>query len=63
MQDMRGTQQSEGNFSMWRNDAKDLYDTMEWATKQPWSDGTVRLVAPSSATHIEMSIAALIFFK
>jgi predicted acyl esterase len=47
-QDMRGTQQSEGNFSMWRNDAKDLYDTMEWATKQPWSDGTVYTVGGSA---------------
>jgi predicted acyl esterase len=47
-QDMRGTQASEGNFTMWRSDAIDAYDTMEWITNQSWSDGTIYTVGGSA---------------
>jgi predicted acyl esterase len=33
---------------MWRMDAVDAYDTMEWIIKQPWSDGTVYTVGGSA---------------
>ena len=40
-QDMRGTCKSEGNFTMWRSDGEDSYDTMAWIAQQPWSNGQV----------------------
>jgi len=40
-QDVRGTGESEGEFSAWRSDADDAYDTMEWLTKQKWSNGKI----------------------
>ena len=46
-QDFRGTKQSEGNFTVW-HDANDAYDTIEWITKQDWSDGNVFVVGLSA---------------
>jgi predicted acyl esterase len=40
-QDMRGTGESGGEFSMWRSDADDAYDTMEYLVSQPWSNKKV----------------------
>ncbi len=39
IQDQRGTFLSEGKFSLWQMDAEDGYDTLEWVTKQSWSNG------------------------
>jgi putative CocE/NonD family hydrolase len=41
IQDQRGTFMSQGEFSMWREDGNDGYDTIEWISKQPWSNGQV----------------------
>ncbi|MEI7751215.1 MAG: CocE/NonD family hydrolase [Candidatus Omnitrophota bacterium] len=41
VQDVRGRFKSEGEFSPYRNEGKDGYDTIEWAASQPWSDGHV----------------------
>lgn len=43
-QDMRGTQLSEGNFTVWHTDADDAYDTMQWITDQSWSSGLVNTI-------------------
>ena len=40
-QDVRGRHESEGVWVPFVNDEKDAYDTIEWAAKQPWSDGKV----------------------
>lgn len=40
-QDMRGTHDSQGNFSIWHDSANDAYDTIEWIISQPWSNGQV----------------------
>jgi len=40
-QDMRGTEMSEGNFTMWVNDKYDSQDLGEWIVKQPWSNGKI----------------------
>ena len=40
-QDMRGTEMSEGNFTMWVNDKYDSVDLGEWIVKQPWSNGKI----------------------
>jgi len=39
-QDMRGTQKSQGVFTMWHSDADDTYDTIQWLVAQNWSSGT-----------------------
>src|SRR5699024_4171145 len=41
IQDVRGRFHSEGEFSMFRNEAKDGYDTIEWAASFPYSSGKV----------------------
>lgn len=40
-QDMRGTEKSEGNFSMWRDDTEDSRDFGDWIVAQEWSDGRI----------------------
>ena len=42
-QDVRGRHESEGVWTPFINDEKDAYDTVEWAAKQPWSDGKVAM--------------------
>ena len=40
-QDVRGRFESEGKWDPFRNEGNDGYDTIEWAAKQPWSNGKV----------------------
>lgn len=40
-QDMRGTKLSEGNFTIWHQDADDSQDLGNWIVQQPWSNGKV----------------------
>ena len=42
-QDVRGRHESEGVWVPFVNDEKDASDTIEWAAKQPWSDGKVAM--------------------
>lgn len=39
--DTRGRRDSEGTFTPYEHDAQDLYDIIDWASKQPWCDGQV----------------------
>ncbi len=41
VQDVRGRFESDGSWDPFRNEATDGYDTIEWAAKQPWSNGNV----------------------
>ena len=41
MNDVRGRYESEGKWEPFRNEDKDGYDTIQWAAKQPWSNGKV----------------------
>lgn len=41
IQDVRGRYGSAGTFNPYLHDGKDGYDTIEWAAKQPWSNGVV----------------------
>ena len=41
MEDCRGRYDSEGEFKPWINEGHDGYDTIEWAARQPWSNGSV----------------------
>ena len=40
-QDFRGTQTSEGKFSIWHKDGNDSEDLGNWIVQQPWSNGEV----------------------
>ncbi len=40
-QDVRGRNESEGKWQPFRDDINDGYDTVEWAARQPWSNGKV----------------------
>jgi hypothetical protein len=42
-QDVRGRHESDGRWEPFFDDEKDGYDTVEWAAKQPWSDGKVAM--------------------
>ena len=42
-QDIRGRHESDGRWEPFRDDEKDGYDTIEWAAKQPWSNGKVAM--------------------
>lgn len=41
IQDVRGRYASEGEFDPYRQEGPDGYDTIEWAARQPWSNGSV----------------------
>ena len=41
VQDVRGRYASEGEFRPYQNEGRDGFDTIEWAARQPWSDGNV----------------------
>jgi putative CocE/NonD family hydrolase len=40
-QDVRGRFESDGKWTPFMDEGKDGYDTIEWAAKQPWSNGRV----------------------
>ncbi|MBS1509954.1 MAG: CocE/NonD family hydrolase [Bacteroidetes bacterium] len=39
--DTRGRRESEGHFMPYEDDARDFYDIIDWASKQPWCNGKV----------------------
>jgi len=41
VEDVRGRYASDGEFRPYQNEGRDGYDTIEWAAKQPWSNGKV----------------------
>jgi len=45
--DVRGRYGSEGEFVAYRQEGRDGYDTIEWASRQPWSDGRIGTVGLS----------------
>jgi len=73
LQDVRGRYASEGLFEPYQNEGQDGYDTIEWAAKQPWSNGRVGsyglsypgavqwLAALRSPPHLEAMVPAMTF--
>lgn len=73
IQDVRGRYASEGDFSPYRNEGHDGYDTIEWAAAQPWSNGIVGtfglsypgavqwLAAVENPPHLKAMIPAMTF--
>ena len=71
--DVRGRYHSDGEFRPYENEGRDGYDTIEWAAKQPWSNGAVGtfglsypgavqwLAAVESPPHLKAMIPAMTF--
>jgi uncharacterized protein len=57
VQDVRGRFESEGKWDPFRNEANDGYDTIEWAAKQPWSNGKVGTEGGSYLGHVQWRAA------
>ena len=47
-QDMRGTCDSEGKFSIFHSDTNDGADTLAWIKAQPWCDGNIYEIGASA---------------
>jgi putative CocE/NonD family hydrolase len=73
VQDVRGRYASDGNFRPYENEGHDGYDTIEWASQQPWSNGRVGtfglsypgavqwLAAAESPPHLTAMVPAMTF--
>ena len=71
--DVRGRYESEGDFTPYRNEGRDGYDTIEWAAAQPWSTGEIGtyglsypgavqwLAAVESPPHLKAMVPAMTF--
>jgi predicted acyl esterase len=58
--DPRGLWHSEGNATFWSADeAKDVYDLIEWLAKQPWCNGKVGMSGVSYLAIVQWQVAAL----
>jgi len=73
IEDVRGRYDSDGEFRPYQNEGRDGYDTIEWAAKQPWSNGNVGtfglsypgavqwLAAVESPPHLKAMVPAMTF--
>ena len=67
-QDCRGRFASDGVFNCFTDEARDGYDTIEWAARQPWADGKVGMYGASymgatqwlAATQAPPSLKAMV---
>lgn len=57
--DARGAGMSEGNISFWgQQEAEDIYDTIEWISKQPWCNGSVAMCGNSWLAIAQINYAS-----
>jgi len=73
VEDVRGRYASDGEFTPYRNEGRDGYDTIEWAAAQPWSDQSVGtfglsypgavqwLAAVENPPHLKAMVPAMTF--
>lgn len=59
LQDCRGRFNSEGTFYLDVNEGPDGYDTVEWAARQPWSNGKVGTYGGSYLSQVQNALATL----
>jgi uncharacterized protein len=57
-QDVRGRYESEGQWYPFRDDGNDGYDTIQWASRQPWSNGKVGTQGGSYLGHVQWAAAS-----
>lgn len=58
VQDVRGKFRSEGETLLFVNEANDGYDTIEWITRQEWSDGVVGMWGDSYYGYTQLAAAS-----
>ncbi len=58
VQDVRGRYESEGTWVPFRREARDGYDTIEWAARQVWSNGKVAMQGGSYLGHVQWRAAS-----
>src|SRR6266576_3371919 len=73
VQDVRGRYASAGEFRPYENEGRDGYDTIEWAARQAWSNGSVGtfglsypgavqwLAAVENPPHLKAMVPAMTF--
>jgi putative CocE/NonD family hydrolase len=73
VEDVRGRYASAGDFAAYESEGHDGYDTIEWAARQPWSNGNVGtfglsypgavqwLAAVESPPHLKAMVPAMTF--
>ena len=73
VQDVRGRYASDGEFRPYENEGRDGYDTIEWAARQPWSNGAIGtfglsypgavqwLAAIENPPHLKAMVPAMTF--
>lgn len=73
VQDVRGRYASQGQFLPYENEGHDGFDTIEWAARQPWSNGNVGtfglsypgavqwLAAVENPPHLRAMVPAMTF--
>jgi uncharacterized protein len=59
LQDVRGTNRSEGDFRPIVQEGDDGYDTIEWAARQPWSTGKVGMFGGSYVGMVQWQAALM----
>ncbi len=59
IQDTRGRWNSEGDGYPLVHEKEDGYDAVEWAARQPWSDGQVGMFGASYVGYTQMAAASL----
>ncbi|HSE20737.1 MAG TPA: CocE/NonD family hydrolase [Pyrinomonadaceae bacterium] len=57
VQDVRGRNDSPGDWIPFVNERKDGYDTIDWVTKQSWSDGNVGMIGGSYVGWVQWAAA------
>ncbi len=73
VEDVRGRFASDGEFRPYQNEGRDGYDTIEWAARQPWSNGAIGtfglsypgavqwLAAVEDPPHLKAMVPAMTF--
>jgi putative CocE/NonD family hydrolase len=73
VEDVRGRYASSGEFRPYENEGRDGYDTIEWAARQPWSNGEIGtfglsypgavqwLAAVENPPHLKAMVPAMTF--
>lgn len=58
IQDVRGREESEGDFVPDHHEIEDGDDTLNWIAAQPWSDGKVGMIGASYLGYVQWAAAA-----
>ncbi|HMS56405.1 MAG TPA: CocE/NonD family hydrolase [Fimbriimonadaceae bacterium] len=57
LQDVRGREESDGEWNPFMPERRDGYDTLDWIAKQPWCDGNVGMIGASYGGLVQWAAA------